>query len=243
MNIREHYTNNEDSSWYKMFMDILPQLDSQLQPYVQDIANQGVDELHGYLFDQSIELLFTFGLRDVAFTSHRLYDNLRGYFDMEDMYPQDRENMLKESVRMSLWDIWCPVSYEIIENHRKIVMMFKNEFEMTEQMHICPKVADFLYRYIDNNLPWHNATFENTQGFWMLCDLVGDIVKETVEGYKDYENFLSTMNIGDLESVLQKYLTDEDWKVFTEALRRLGFFDTNVVRSLGRISSKWLKRK
>jgi hypothetical protein len=78
---------------------------------------------------------------------------------------------------------------------------------MIEQMHICPKVADFLYRYIDNNLPWHNTTFENTQGFWMLCDLVGDIVKDTVEGYKDYENFLSTMNIGDLESVLQKYLS------------------------------------
>ncbi|XP_045211287.2 uncharacterized protein LOC123562743 [Mercenaria mercenaria] len=248
------YMGWEDESWYTMFRDLVPLIDPMLEPYADDIAEKGVHELHGYVFNDTLGMLFGFGLRDVAFASHKLYGNLMHFFSMPDTYsemhpvmsPQDREHMLMDSMYSSLWEVMCPYSYDVMENHRKIVLRFIDEFEVIERERICMDVTDFLYRYVSRTLPGHVVDFENKVGLSPICDEIEGVISDVVKGFSDYENFIYSMNIRELGEMLKTNLSPDEWNILEEALRRMGFVDMPLkgqTRHVSRRSSRPVKRK
>ncbi|XP_045211286.2 uncharacterized protein LOC123562742 [Mercenaria mercenaria] len=251
MRSKDQFFAKVDESWYNMFRDMIPLLDPMLEPYADDIIEKGVHEMHGYVFNDTLEMLFGFGLRDVAFASHRLYENLVHFYSMPDMYsdtypgmyPQDRDYMLMDSVYSSLWEVMCPYSHDVMENHRRIFLRFKDEFEIFERERVCMAVTDFLYRYVNRTLPGHVIDFENTVGLSFVCDEIKGVISEVVKGYRDYENSIYSMNIRELEEVLKEYLSPEEWKLLEEALRRMGFVDMPFTGQISRISSRMTKHK
>lgn len=66
MHLKSEFMQTEDESLYNFLKQMAPLVDPAFQPYADEIAESGIHEFHGAIFNQSIEYLIGFGFKGMS---------------------------------------------------------------------------------------------------------------------------------------------------------------------------------
>lgn len=80
-------------------------------------------------------------------------------------------------------------------------------FAEIEAEHICTAAVHFLTEYVDTIIPNISVDFEENGNLHIVCEKVQEHIQELVAVAGQYESFLYSMNIRELEDLLRKVMS------------------------------------
>lgn len=199
------------------FKTMAPQVDPKLAYYADDLAHWAADTLHGRVFNDTMMFVMAFGLKDVSFTSHNMFHNMKYYLDnTARVGPVGMQNTITQSMK----NVSCPTYEDTVLNHQKVFGMFLEKYETMETGTICSTVYDLLLEYIHAHIPGYNPTY--TDELKPVCDRIHDWILEVVNTYKVNEAGLYSLDMALLENLLRDSLGDREWETVKAAAIKLG---------------------
>ncbi|XP_045211445.2 uncharacterized protein LOC123562928 [Mercenaria mercenaria] len=222
---KQEFVANDDEALYTFFKNMAPLVDPALEPLAGDVATMSVLEFHGSIFNETMEFLWKYGLKDLAYASHSIYHELQRYFrSIQDGNHFLANGMaLKMRIESALSGVRCPSSSEVVEYHKTEMQRFKDVFALMETENICLKVTAFLSKYIHTAIPGYQPDFENNAPLDDVCAGIKLVIDGIVQEFSEYEYFLYSMDITEFKAMTGNVFTDTEWAVLEEALHRLDF--------------------